>query len=183
MCHDNEYHMHITQAREWDVAMIAMYGQPINIKNTPFNYTEVVDRKWKYQLTTSISVWLKNRSLSVIEHPYFSIIEVGDRKVLTISKGYAWDGLTGFPDSVEWLLGSLVHDALIQGCELGLIPNSLRQTCHEEMRDILERTTSQVWANLIWLGLTIFHPVYWRIKSKLQQSSDDVSNRIDELHK
>lgn len=181
MCHDNEYHMHIAQAREWDEAMIALYGQPI--KNTPFNYTEVVDPKWKYQLTTSISIWLKNRSLPVIEHPYFSIIEVGDRKVLTINKGYAWDGLTGFPDRVEWLLGSLVHDALIQGCELGLIPNSMRQTCHEEMRDILERTTSQFWANLIWLGLTIFHPVYWRIKSKLQKSSDDVSNRIDELHR
>lgn len=158
MCHDNEYHMHIAQAqaRELDKAMIALYGQPINIKNTPFNYTEVVDHKWKYQLTSSISIWLKNRSLPVIEHPYFSITEVGDRKVLTINKGYAWDSLTGFPDRVEWLLGSLVRDTLIQGCDLGLIPNYMRQTCYEEMRDSLERTTSQFWANLIWLGLTIF---------------------------
>ena len=183
MCHDDEYQIRITQAREWDEAMIALYGQPMNIKNTPFNFTKGVDPKWKYQLTTSISIWLKNRSLPVITHPYFSITEVGDRKVLTINKGYAWDGLTGFPDRDEWLLGSLVHDALIQGCDLGLVPNSMRQTCHEEMRDILERNSSHFWANLIWLGLTIFHPVYWRIKSKLQQSSDDVSNRINELHK
>ena len=60
--------------------------------------------------------------------PYYDIgnqfIHLFPSGLLTISKGYAWDGSTGVPDTKESMRASLVHDALLQLAHEGLISSS-----------------------------------------------------------
>ncbi len=67
---------------------------------------------YKYQLTAAYecSIDIKPKDLIVTEYIDFSI-----EGKLTIKKGYAWDGPSGPTyDSLNFMRGSLVHDALYQ---------------------------------------------------------------------
>ncbi len=54
--------------------------------------------------------------------------------LLTISKGYAWDGASGAWDTKTFMRGSLVHDALCQLINEGLLPKH----CQEEADNLLK---------------------------------------------
>lgn len=58
--------------------------------------------------------------------------------VLTIEKGYAWDGPSGPTiDTPDSLRGSLIHDALYQLIRLGHLPPKWRRWADEMFRAIL----------------------------------------------
>ena len=120
--------------------------------------------KYKYVLQGNNTLILDDKfALGCnIETPYILLNKSG---LLVIKKGYAWDGLTLFPDFPKALRASLVHDALIQLCDEGHLGNGFRQSAHKEMYDYIQIDGgSNTLALTVYLGLTLFHPFYWRVK-------------------
>ena len=80
-------------------------------------------RRYKYQLMQPYAhdVGIKQHE---IDTPYLTLSGDG---VLTIKKGYAWDGPSGpTMDTLNFMRGSLVHDALYQLIRMEVIPYSQR---------------------------------------------------------
>ena len=79
---------------------------------------------FKYQLTSDCVVEVGIWPERLIATGYLSITPDG---VLTILRGYAWDGPSGPTiDTKSFMRGSLVHDALYQLIRTGLLPESER---------------------------------------------------------
>lgn len=84
-------------------------------------FSYVKHKKYKYILTEDVKVKL-NRSWTF----KFNLIANGapratiNNDILTILKGYAWNGCTGAPDFQGTLLGSLYHDLMYQFGSLNL---------------------------------------------------------------
>ena len=69
-------------------------------------------RKYKYNLH---SVCTYHTGIKVEKEHKSAFIEIGTDGLLTIRKGYAWDGPSGPTiDTKDFMRGSLVHDALYQ---------------------------------------------------------------------
>ncbi len=67
---------------------------------------------YKYQLKEAYGVEIEIKPSSPIETDYIGLDTEGK---LTIAKGYAWDGPSGPTiDTLNFMRGSLVHDALYQ---------------------------------------------------------------------
>lgn len=67
------------------------------------------------------------------EHYWFSITNC----VLVIRKGYAWDGPSGLSwDDATGMRGSLVHDALYQAMQAGLLPPMFKGVADSELRRV-----------------------------------------------
>lgn len=67
---------------------------------------------YKYQLKSTYLVRIDIRPPADIDTDYLALTADG---VLTVKKGYAWDGPSGPTiDSLNFMRGSLVHDALYQ---------------------------------------------------------------------
>lgn len=119
--------------------------------------------RWPYKLTNSYIHDLM-RQWPPIQHKMFFI----DGQQLIIHAGYAWDGVSCFPDRKEWLLASLVHDCLIQACDEGLCKDKLRDQAHIEMKYIVRKYSNSVWASVMYVGLRWFHRTYVNIKKILE---------------
>ena len=120
-------------------------------------YIKTGNKKWKYKL---LSDYTFNAGR---EFPFWDDIETDWYKIsncglITIKKGYAWDGLTGFPDRDEWLRAALDHDALMQAIyDDKKLSKYFIPWAHKVMHRILLEDTSKFWANLIYTGLKLFH--------------------------
>lgn len=67
---------------------------------------------YKYQLTDSYQTDIKILPEKEVDTPYIKLTTQGN---LTIKAGYAWDGPSGPTiDTLNFMRGSLVHDALYQ---------------------------------------------------------------------
>jgi len=67
---------------------------------------------YKYQLNNDYSLTINILPDADVETPYIALTKTG---MLTIKKGYAWDGPSGPTiDTKNFMRGSLVHDALYQ---------------------------------------------------------------------
>jgi len=67
---------------------------------------------YKYQLKENYTVMIGIRPDSPIETEYIALDGEG---IITIKKGYAWDGPSGpTMDTLNFMRGSLLHDALYQ---------------------------------------------------------------------
>lgn len=97
---------------------------------------------YKYQLFTEYSVMIpafKSEKYIVSPSGYITLSGEG---LLTVSKGYAWDGASGpSVDTHSFMRGSLVHDALYQLMREELITSDgcrdkadilLRELCEED---------------------------------------------------
>ena len=89
---------------------------------------------YKYQLA-------ENYSTSVVICPDEKIemdfIDLDTDGMLTIQKGYAWDGPSGPTiDTKSFMRGSLVHDALYQLMRNNLLPSSCREDADQELHRI-----------------------------------------------
>ncbi len=94
---------------------------------------------YKYQITQSYSTTIPIRYHEAITTDYIDLSTDG---LLTIKKGYAWDGPSGPTfDTPNFMRGSLVHDALYQLMREEALPNStykddadrvLRLMCEED---------------------------------------------------
>lgn len=84
--------------------------------------------------------------------------------VLTVGKGYRWDGASGpvvqTPDTME---PSLVHDILYDGMRRGLLGPHYRRYADREYRDRLRRAGMGLLRRWVeWLGLRLFAARYAR---------------------
>lgn len=80
-------------------------------------------RGYKYQLCNKYFTYTDVKPFKDIETQWVKLCSNG---VIIINKGYAWDGATCCPDLKSIIRASLIHDALCQLIELGLLPESYR---------------------------------------------------------
>jgi hypothetical protein len=80
-------------------------------------------------------------------------IKLSTDGLLTLAKGYAWNGITGIPNWIErtrlvrcLMRGSAGHDALYQLMRKGLLPLSQRKQADADMRDIFIEDGAWAWA-------------------------------------
>ena len=66
---------------------------------------------YKNQLHMQHSIFISIKPTNDIKSDFIELKKDG---FLIIKKGYAWDGVTGFPDFKSLRRGALVHDALCQ---------------------------------------------------------------------
>ncbi len=86
---------------------------------------------YKYQLVEAYAVAIPIQPDTDIETDYIDLSRDGN---LTIKKGYAWDGPSGPTiDTLNFMRGSLVHDALYQLMR----EDELENTHHREPADRL----------------------------------------------
>lgn len=78
--------------------------------------------------------------------------------ILTIEKGYAWDGPSGPTiDTKTFMRGSLVHDGLYQLMREGDIPKSYRDYADKLLRDIcIEDGMNRFRAWYVYISLKYF---------------------------
>lgn len=87
-----------------------------------------------YQLVKTYKVQTSVCPPDSIKTDYIGLTQSG---LLTIKKGYAWDGPSGPAiDTPNFMRGSLVHDALYQLLRLGLLTPDYRKLADEELRRI-----------------------------------------------
>lgn len=102
---------------------------------------------YKYQLVRCYSLQTNITGHSC-KTPY---IELTPESVLTINKGYAWDGASRPAyDSKSSMRGSLVHDALYQLMRLGLLPQSCREKVDDLLHNICVEDGMWHWRAEIW---------------------------------
>ena len=91
-------------------------------------------------------------------------LDLAENGLLTIRKGYAWDGPSGPAiDTKDSLRGSLIHDALYQLMRLGLLPQSCRAEADALLRDIcIDDGMNPARAELWRLGVRMFAEPYAR---------------------
>ena len=89
-------------------------------------------KRYKYQLMRDIQVHL-NLPLITLKTEYFELKD----GIMTIKKGYAWDGPSGPTfDTKTFLRGSLIHDVLYQAIRLRQLGLPLRRIADNELRRI-----------------------------------------------
>lgn len=87
---------------------------------------------YKYQLAATYVCTVAIRPPEVVQHDYITLYPSG---IMTIRRGYAWDGPSGPTiDTKNFMRGSLVHDAMYQLIGEGLLPLSARAQADEELR-------------------------------------------------
>ena len=81
---------------------------------------------YKYQLVEAYTVKISIRPKKSVASPSEFIVLTADG-LLTINKGYAWDGPSGPAlDTCNFMRGSLVHDALYQLMREKLLDQHIR---------------------------------------------------------
>lgn len=109
---------------------------------------------YKYQLKEDYSVQVDIKPQMDVKTPY---IELDLNGLLTVMKGYAWDGPSGPTiDTLNFMRGSLVHDALYQLMrERHLDKNTYRNVADR----LLQRMCKEdgMWSIRAWW-------VYWGVR-------------------
>ncbi len=89
---------------------------------------------FKYQLAEDYSITIKICPVDPIVTDY---IELNSKGLLTIHKGYAWDGASGTTiDTKSSMRGALVHDAIYQLLRMEKINITWRTYADELLRDL-----------------------------------------------
>jgi len=89
---------------------------------------------YKYQLTEDCTTIVPIELEEVIDHRFIALSMFG---LITIRKGYAWDGPSGPTiDTDTFIEGSLVHDALYQLIRTGLLPYHYKKEADVALRSI-----------------------------------------------
>jgi hypothetical protein len=108
---------------------------------------------YKYQLweTTSCFIpWLPDFETEWL---------IAADRILTIKRGYAWNGANVIPDCKEIMRGSLVHDALYQAIRLGWLDPRFKRAADRLFKNqCREDGISWAYGRLILYGLRTFGP-------------------------
>lgn len=111
---------------------------------------------YKYQLHESYQVTVAIKPPEDIRTDYISLDRNG---LLSLKKGYAWDGPSGPTiDTPNFMRGSLVHDALYQLMRMNLLSTAhYREAADKELRRIcLEDGMSSIRAWWVYEGVRQF---------------------------
>ena len=89
-------------------------------------------------------------------------MELSINGILTIRKGYAWDGPSGpMIDTPDTMRGSLVHDVLYQMMRLNMLPLNFRKNADEMLKQIcIEDGMSEIRAIYMYEGVRLFGEQY-----------------------
>ncbi|MBL8511423.1 MAG: DUF1353 domain-containing protein [Betaproteobacteria bacterium] len=112
-------------------------------------------RHYKYTLFANYEHQTDLRVTQTIAIP--PVINLDTNGVLSIRKGYAWDGPSGPTiDTPNFMRGSLVHDALYQLMREQLIPQEHREYADKLLREIcLEDGMSSIRAWVVYQGVRL----------------------------
>ena len=89
---------------------------------------------YKYQLAEQYQIFTPVKPALTVFSDFITLEPDG---LLTIHKGYAWDGPSGPTwDTPAFMRASLVHDVIYQLCRQGHISRDYRKTADELLRDI-----------------------------------------------
>jgi hypothetical protein len=112
-------------------------------------------QKYRYQLVESEPTQLNADFFDVIAENDFIILVCG---CLLIKEGYAWDGASGPAiNTLTFVRGSLVHDALYQLIREGLLPRSYRRAADSLLRDIcIEDGMNRIRAWYVYRSVRMF---------------------------
>ena len=110
---------------------------------------------YKYNLHSEEQIETGITPAQPFDSPFLSLSEQG---LLTIKKGYSWDGASGPAiDTQNILKASLVHDALYQLMREEVLPQSSREQADRLLRQIcLEHGMSNFRATYIYYGVRVF---------------------------
>lgn len=109
-------------------------------------------RNYKFQLLADY-VKLIDLYSHEIETPFICLSTDG---LLTIQKGYAWNGANAIPDTLHTIEPSLVHDALYQLLREGELHKDYREYADKLMRDMCYTLGAARWyAWVIYQGLRV----------------------------
>lgn len=110
--------------------------------------------KYKYNLHSDLEYATGIHVESPVDTGLLAITSDG---VLTIRKGYSWDGPSGPTiDTKNFMQGSLVHDALYQLMREEILPQSARKKADEILREICRKDgMSKVRAWYVYNGVRI----------------------------
>jgi hypothetical protein len=111
-------------------------------------------KRYKYQLTAPYDLTIGITGYTV-DTPY---VKLGENGELELSRGYAWDGPSGPTiDTLNFMRGSLVHDALYQLMRLEKIPLRYRKYADLLLKKIcLEDGMSPFRANYVYRSVRLF---------------------------
>lgn len=111
---------------------------------------------YKYQLMEDYGVTVDIVPEGPIEFQFLSLLSGG---LLTIRKGYAWDGPSGPSiDTRDFMRGSLIHDALYQLMRLGALNYQIhRRRADEILREAcLQDGMSSIRAWYVYHAVRLF---------------------------
>ena len=111
-------------------------------------------KPYKYRLYADYSYYVDIAALQVSPSEYIKLTQ----GYIFIKKGYTWDGATDPAiDTKNFMIGSLVHDALYQLIREGVIDKDDKDKCDVILRDIcLEQGMSRIRAWWVYQGVKRF---------------------------
>jgi hypothetical protein len=111
-------------------------------------------RRYKYQLVDSYNQLIGITGYTVDT----SYIKLNEDGLLEISRGYAWDGPSGPTiDTLDFMRGSIVHDALYQLIRIEKIPPHYKEYADLLLKKIcLEDGMSSFRANYVYQAVKLF---------------------------
>lgn len=118
---------------------------------------------YKYQLKSDVVIktTLRPSSQRVIQGYVF----LDTDGVLRIYRGYAWDGCTNAPDTESNMLAGLVHDALYQLIQEGILDQSFKPDADDMLRDIMiSHGSFKLIANLFHFAVQEFGRFHMKAK-------------------
>ncbi len=118
----------------------------------------------EHQLAQDYTRQVSIKPTEDIETDYIKLTILG---LLTLKKGYAWDGNSGVPDTEESIAASAMHDAGYQLIRLRLLSMKTRPAWDLEYRNICKE--KGMWRIRAWWR--------WRGIVRLGKSAADPKNR------
>ena len=121
---------------------------------------------WKYK-TEEVLTYVFRSDLEFWEtislgNEYIDIDQKAGRTRLRLPTGYAWNGLTGFPDLWGALPASLVHDALLgenAKREDALNTKKALRAIHRVFYDVLREDNGWMYSRFLYNGVRLAHPI------------------------
>jgi hypothetical protein len=116
---------------------------------------------YKYQTNSNIIIQtiLRPAQSCLIDGYVF----LGIDGILHIYRSYAWDGCTNAPDTDSNLLSGLVHDALYQLMQVGVLDKSFKSDADNMLRDIMiSQGSSRIIAAIFHAAVDIFGSLHMK---------------------
>lgn len=141
-------------------------------------------RHWLFRLDEQASFETGIEPPEPVDEALFSLSMSG---LLTIEKGYSWDGPSGrlTLKTTSFMIGSLVHDCLYQMMREGKLPRENRKAADVLMKKI-NRASGMVFPRVYWTywAVRVFGaPFVWNdIKvARLKRTPDVVGKALNEF--
>ena len=109
--------------------------------------------KYKYTLESQVGVQTDILGMDV-NHPFFNLRPTG---ILTINKGYSWDGMTLYPDDPTTYYASLYHDCLYQMIQLKLISSKYKSNADKLLyTTLVQEGHPKIKALVVYIAVSVF---------------------------